>query len=35
MRKLHLHNVAEVTRFALRSGMLAGDSGEAGAAPLS
>jgi DNA-binding NarL/FixJ family response regulator len=34
MRKLHLHNVAEVTRFALRSGMLASDSGE-GAAPLS
>jgi DNA-binding NarL/FixJ family response regulator len=32
MRKLQLHNVAEVTRFALRSGMLASDSGEAGLA---
>jgi DNA-binding NarL/FixJ family response regulator len=27
MRKLQLHNVADVTRFALQSGMLGGDSG--------
>jgi DNA-binding NarL/FixJ family response regulator len=30
MRKLGLHNVADVTRFALQSGLLHGEQGEAG-----